>query len=67
MLCYKDKSFCSRQCANVSCDRHKSHIDLEEVNRNKYLVSYTFYSDCEEYIPVIKIKNPPLTVYDDLI
>lgn len=29
MLCYKDRAFCFRECANTSCHRHLS----EEIER----------------------------------
>jgi len=48
MICYKDITFCSRECKNRKCERNKKNI-----NKPKHLawmpVAYSDFKDCANY------------------
>ena len=48
MICYKDKTFCSRDCANMKCSINKKNInkpkDLEWMP-----IAYSDFKDCDRY------------------
>ncbi len=48
MICYKDMTFCSRDCANKECKRNKKNInkppDLEWMP-----VAYSDFKDCKRF------------------
>jgi len=46
MLCYRDRTFCSAECGNKDCNRHKCHVP----SKTELPVSWTdFSSDCDMY------------------
>jgi len=48
MICYQDKTFCIRDCANMKCSINKKNInkpkDLEWMP-----ISYSDFKDCDRY------------------
>lgn len=48
MICYKDMTFCSRDCNNTDCIRNKKNI-----NKPKELdwmpVAYSDFKECKEW------------------
>ena len=45
MICYKDMSFCNRDCKNKKCRRNKIHIPEQTA----LLVCYFNFDGCKEY------------------
>ena len=48
MICYKDMTFCSRDCANKKCKRNKQNIDKPK-ELEWMPVAYSDFKDCEKY------------------
>lgn len=48
MICYKDKTFCSRDCANKKCDLNKQNIDIPP-HLLWMPVAYSDFVDCDRY------------------
>ena len=48
MICYKDMTFCSRDCANKECERNKQNID-KPPQLEWMLVAYSDFKSCEKF------------------
>ena len=48
MICYKDMTFCSRDCANKECRLNKQNIDKPK-DLEWMPVAYSDFKDCEKY------------------
>ena len=48
MICYKDMTFCSRDCENTKCKRNKQNIDKPK-DLEWMPVAYSDFKDCEKY------------------
>lgn len=49
MLCYKDTTFCERDCNNLKCNKNKKNINVPP----EYAwmpIAFTTYQDCKDYI-----------------
>lgn len=49
MICYKDMTFCSRNCDNFICIRNKKNIEDRPPEYAWMPVSFSNFSDCEDY------------------
>lgn len=48
MICYKDMTFCSRDCANMACKRNKQNID--KAPHLEWLpIAYSNFKSCEKF------------------
>lgn len=48
MICYKDMTFCSRECKNRKCDRNKNNIN-KPVHLAWMPVAYSDFKNCPNY------------------
>ena len=48
MICYKDMTFCSRDCANKKCKRNKQNID-KPPQLEWMPVAYSDFKSCEKF------------------
>lgn len=48
MICYKDMTFCSRDCANKECKRNKKNID-KPPHLEWMPVAYSDFNNCPNY------------------
>lgn len=48
MICYKDMTFCSRDCNNEKCDSNKRNIHMP-VGLAWMPVAYADFKDCKDY------------------
>lgn len=46
-ICYKDMTFCIRDCKNKKCERNKKHT--ENATYNGLPICYCDFYDCKEY------------------
>ena len=48
MICYKDMTFCSSDCANKDCKRNKKNID-KPPHLEWMPVAYSDFKGCEKF------------------
>jgi hypothetical protein len=56
MLCYKDKEFCSRNCANKECKANQINIDIKHKDMVGLPLCTRFFANCDGYIEPSDIK-----------
>lgn len=49
MICYKDMTFCSRDCGNLYCTLNKKNLDDRPAEYAWMPVAFANFSDCQEY------------------
>lgn len=58
MISYKDMTFCSAVCFNVSCHRNMANLDREHVEKVGLGIAVADFSTaCDEYTPLAKEDN----------
>lgn len=64
MLCYRDMMFCSDTCANFTCRRNLTTIDIGSYQQNGLPVTVASFKDnCEEYLKPTKSQTKQYNDY----
>lgn len=49
MFCYRDMTFCMRECANYKCKRNKKHLENIPEEEAWMPIAFSEFKECKNY------------------